>query len=133
MSVDLSSDPAQALLLKPHAGPAVAGIARIEENNAGMVERILNCSECAGTRIGPTALQVFYSDFGETRRFCQLGLPPIEEPASCADLSGRDHSHTVVEYVRNDNFGLPCLSSSLHSFVCYNAQKRYHTFLNISD
>src|ERR1700730_786279 len=39
MSVDLSSDPAQALLLKPHAGPAVAGIARIEENNAGMVER----------------------------------------------------------------------------------------------
>jgi len=59
MSVDLSSDPAQALLLKPHAGPAVAGIARIEENNAGMVERFLNCSECAGTRIGPTALQFF--------------------------------------------------------------------------
>ena len=121
MSVDLSSDPAQALLLKPHAGPAVAGIARIEENNAGMVERFLNCSECAGTRIGPTALQVFYSDFGETRRFSQLGLRPIEEPASCADLSGRDHSYTIVEYVRNDNFGLPCLSSSLHSFVCCNA------------
>ena len=69
MSVDLSSDPAQALLLKPHAGPAVAGIARIEENNAGMVERFLNRNERAGTRIGPTALQVFYSDFGETRRF----------------------------------------------------------------
>ena len=57
MSVDLSSDPAQALLLKPHAGPAIAGIARIEENNAGMVERFLNCSERAGTRIGPV-----YSD-----------------------------------------------------------------------
>jgi hypothetical protein len=123
MSVDLSSDPAQALLLKPHAGPAVAGIARIEENNAGMVERFLNCSECAGTRIGPTALQVFYSDFGETRRLSQLDLPPIEEPASRADLSGRDHSYTIVEYVCNDNFGLPRLSSSLHRFVCYSAQK----------
>jgi Luciferase-like monooxygenase len=133
MSVDLSSDPAQALLLKPHAGPAVAAIAWIEENNAGMVERFLNCSECAGTRIGPTALQVFYSDFGETRRFSQLGLCPIEEPASCADLSGRDHSYTIVECVRNDNFGLPCLSSSLHSFVYYNAQKGYHNFPNISD
>ena len=103
----LSSDPAQALLLKPHAGPAVAGIARIEENNAGMVERFLNCNERAGTRIG--------------RRFSQLGLRPIEEPTSCTDLSGRDHSYTIVEYVRNDNFGLPCLSSSLHSFVYYNA------------
>jgi hypothetical protein len=83
----------------------------------------MDCSECAGTRIGPTALQVLCSDLAETRRFSQLGLPPIEEPAKHADLSGRDHSYTIVEYVRNDNFGLPCLSSSLHSFVCYNAKK----------
>ena len=130
----LSSDPAQALLLKPHAGPAVAGIARIEENNAGMVERFLNCNERAGTRIGPTALQVFYSDFGETRRFSQRGLRPIEEPTSCTDLSGRDHSYTIVEYVRNDNFGLPCVSSSLHSFVCHNAPKGYsHCLIYLID
>ncbi len=124
MSVDLSSDPVQALLLKPHAGPAVAGIARIEENNAGMVERFLNCSECAGTRIGPTALEVFYSDFGETRRFSQLGLRPIEEPASRADLSGRDHSYTIVEDVRNDNFGLPRLSPAELATATRNAQSK---------
>jgi len=88
MSVDLSSDPAQALLLKPHAGPAVAGIARIEENNAGMVERFLNCSECAGTRIGPTALQVFYSDFGETRRLASWACVQLRNPRAARICPG---------------------------------------------
>jgi hypothetical protein len=61
-------------------------------------------------------------------------LRPIEEPTSCTDLSGRDHSYTIVEYVRNDNFGLPCVSSSLHSFVCHNAPKGYsHCLIYLID
>jgi hypothetical protein len=53
-----------------------------------MVERFLNCSECAGTRIGPTALQVFYSDFGETRRFSQLGSRPVAGDQKGETISG---------------------------------------------
>jgi hypothetical protein len=106
----LSSDRAQTLLLKLHAGPAVAGIARVEENNAGTAERFLNCGERAGTRIGPTPLQVLHSDFGETRRPSQLGLRPIEQPAGRAYLSGRDHSYTIDEHVPDNNNGLPYVS-----------------------
>src|SRR5260370_33908305 len=80
------------------AGPAVAGIARVEENNASVVDRFLNCSERADTRIGPTPLHVFHSDFGKIRRLSQLGLRPIERPAGCAALSRRGHSHTRDEH-----------------------------------
>jgi hypothetical protein len=79
------------LSLKPHAGPAVAGIARVQENHTGTVECFLNCGECAGTRIGPPPLQVFYSHLGETCRPGQLGLRPTEQPTGCAYLSARNH------------------------------------------
>jgi hypothetical protein len=70
--------------LKPDAGTAVASVARVEEDKTRAVERFLNCGERAGTRVGPTPLQVFYGDFGETRRLSELGLRPIEQPASGA-------------------------------------------------
>src|ERR1700720_4452964 len=58
----------------------------------------------------------------------------LRNPRACTDLSGRDHSYTIVEYVRNDNFGLPCVSSSLHSFVCHNAPKGYpHCLIYLID
>src|SRR5712671_4948294 len=75
--------------LKPDAGAAVASVARVEEDKTCAVERFLNCGERAGTRVGPTPLQVLYSDFGETRRLGELGLRPIEQPASSAYLSPR--------------------------------------------
>jgi hypothetical protein len=39
----LSLGSAQASLLKPHAGPAVADVTRVEENNVGTIESFLNC------------------------------------------------------------------------------------------
>jgi hypothetical protein len=89
--------------LKPDASPAVADIARVEEDKTGAVERYLNCGERAGTRVGPTPLQVLYSDFGETRRLGELGLRPIEQPASGAYLPPRNHLRTIGEDARRNN------------------------------
>ena len=111
----LSLRSAQASLLKPHAGPAVADVTRVEENNAGTIESFLNCGECARTRIGPTPLQVFNSDLREARRISQLCLRPVEQPAGSAYLSGYDHPDTIDEPTRNSNYRLPYVSLCLYS------------------
>jgi hypothetical protein len=98
--------------LKPDTGAAVASIARVEEDKTGAVERFLNCGERADTRIGPTPLQVLYSNFGETRRLGELGLRPTEQPASSAYLSPRNYSYTIGEDARGDNHRLPYVSLS---------------------
>jgi hypothetical protein len=76
------------LLLEPDARSAIAGIARVEKDNTGMVERFLYRSERARTRISPTPLQVFHSDFGKTRRPSQLDLYPIEHPRAARICPG---------------------------------------------
>jgi hypothetical protein len=106
----LSLGSAQASSLKPHAGPAVADVTRVEENNVGTIESFLNCGERARTRIGPTALQVFNRNLREARRPSQLGLRPVEQPAGRAYLSGCDHPDTIDEPTRNSNYRLPYVS-----------------------
>ena len=120
------------LFLKPHAGPAVAGIARIEENNTRAVERFLNCGESTGARIGPPPLQVFYSHLGETGRPGQLDLRPIEQPTGRAYLSARNHSETIGEDDRNNNYRLRYVSFSLDSLVCGSTEKGHHRSPKIS-
>jgi hypothetical protein len=120
------------LSLKPYAGPAVTGIARVQENHTGTVERFLNCGECAGTRIRPPSLQVFYGDLGETCHVGQLGLRPTEQPAGCAYLSARNHSQTIGEDDRNNNYRLRYVSFSLDSLVCRSTEKVHHRRLKVS-
>jgi hypothetical protein len=91
------------LLFEPDASPAVAGIARVEEDKTGAVECLLNCSERASARIGPAPLQVLNRDFGQTRRPGQLDLCPIKQPAGRAYLFARNHSSRIVENARRNN------------------------------
>ena len=83
------------LSFQANANTAIAGISWFEEQDAGLIERLLDAGQRAGTRVCSATLKVFDSDLRDARRLGEVHLRPANKGACSAYLDARNHLLTI--------------------------------------